>query len=227
MTSGRTTFPISRMRAAIGRRMTESKQQTPHFYVSTEIVMDPITAAVGRLNTGRERGDHVTVTAFLVRALAETLRIHPAFNVIWAPTGPERVDEVNVAIAIALEDGLVAPALLGADRLTIDETAVRLRDLVGRARSGRLRASELTDGTFTLSNLGMHDVSTFTAIITPPQVGVLATGRIAERAVVEDGAVVIRSVLTATLSADHRVVDGIAAARFLETLNATLGNVAR
>jgi pyruvate dehydrogenase E2 component (dihydrolipoamide acetyltransferase) len=154
----------------------------------------------------------------LVKAVALTLAEHPSFNAIWNGETLERVDAINVGVAIAVEDGLVAPAILDCQQLTVGELATRLRDLVARTRAGRLRAPEMTDATFTLSNLGMFAVSQFTAIVTPPQVAILATASTEPRAVVRNGAVTVRKVMTATLSSDHRAVDGVGAARFLSTL---------
>jgi pyruvate dehydrogenase E2 component (dihydrolipoamide acetyltransferase) len=198
--------------------MVQSKQQAPHFYVTAELDMDALSDAADRLNIGREAVERVTVTAFLIKAVALTLHEHPTFNAVWNGETLELVDAINVGVAIALDDGLIAPALLGCDRLGVEEIVAALRDLVTRTRAGRLRAPELTDATFTLSNLGMFAVSQFTAIVTPPQVAILATGRTEPRAVVRDGAVVARRTMNATLSADHRAVDGAGAARFLETL---------
>ena len=124
---------------------------------------------------------------------------------------------MNIGVAIAVDDGLIAPALLDCSNRSVDDLATGLADLVARTRAGRLRAAELGDATFTLSNLGMFDVTAFTAIVTPPQVAILATARTEPRAVVRDGAVTVRQLMTATLSSDHRVVDGVGAARFLET----------
>ncbi len=210
------------MRRAIGRRMTESKQQVPHFYESIEIEMDALLAALASHNAGREKGERATVTAALVRALAASLQAHPAFNAVWNGDELERVDAVNMGIAIDLGDGLIAPALLGCEGMDLDQTAASLRDLVARAQARRLRASELSEATFTLSNLGTFPIDGFTAIVVPPQVAILATARAAERAVVRAGAVTVRRVMTATLSADHRAVDGAGAARFLATLGTLL-----
>jgi pyruvate dehydrogenase E2 component (dihydrolipoyllysine-residue acetyltransferase) len=205
----------TRMRAAIARRMVDSKQQAPHFYVQTEVVTDGVRDRLAVLN---ERGEtHATMTVALVRACVEALRAHPNVNSVWTPEGLLQVSSVNLAVAIALDHGLVAPALLGAERLDVDETATALGDLVERARGTRLRPAEMTDATFTLSNLGMFDVSAFTAIVTPPQVAILAVARPVERWTFEDGEPVRRRVMTATLSADHRALDGVDAARFLET----------
>lgn len=205
------------MRRAIARRMTESKQQAPHFYLSTEIEMDALMAAADRANHGRAREERVTVTAYLVRAVALTLAEHPAFNAVWNGEVIERVDAVNIGVAIALDDGLIAPALLDCRERGVADLAAGLSDLVARTRAGKLRAAEIAEGTFTLSNLGMFEVTAFTAIITPPQVAILATARTVERPVVRDGEIVVRRVMTATLSSDHRVVDGAGAAGFLGT----------
>ncbi|HEY6740047.1 MAG TPA: 2-oxo acid dehydrogenase subunit E2, partial [Actinopolymorphaceae bacterium] len=206
------------MRRAIARRMTESKQQVPHFYLSTEIEMDALLATADAANAGRAREDRVTVTAYLLRAVALTLREHPAFNAVWNGDIVEQVDAINLGVAIALDEGLIAPALLDCADRGVADLAAGLTDLVTRTRAGKLRAPEIGEGTFTLSNLGMFDVTAFTAIITPPQVAILATARTVERAVVRDGSVTVRRVMTATLSSDHRVVDGVGAARFLGTL---------
>jgi pyruvate dehydrogenase E2 component (dihydrolipoamide acetyltransferase) len=215
---GRHPVPLSPMRAAIARRMVQSKQQAPHFYVSAELEVDALAAAVERLNEGRQPDDRLTLTVLLLKALALTLAEHRSFNALWNGDTLELVDAINVGVAIAVEDGLIAPAILDCDRVSIDELGSRLRDLTARTRAGRLRAPELTEATFTLSNLGMFEVSQFTAIVTPPQVAILATARAEPRAVVREGAVVARRMMTATLSSDHRAVDGVAAARFLGTL---------
>ena len=218
MTEGRHPVKLSPMRAAIARRMALSKQQAPHFYVTAEVDMEAFTAAIERLNNGRAREERVTVTALIVKATALTLSEHRDFNAVWNEGTVELVDAINVGVAIELPEGLIAPALLGCERLGVEEIASNLRDLVTRTRAGKLRAPEMTEATFTLSNLGMFDVTQFTAIVTPPQVAILATGRTQPRAVVRDGSVVARNTMEATVSADHRAVDGAAAARFLGTL---------
>jgi pyruvate dehydrogenase E2 component (dihydrolipoamide acetyltransferase) len=202
------------MRRAIARRMTESKQQAPHFYVETDVAMDAAIDAAA--------ASQATVTALLARACALALRSHPQLNAVWTERGLELVDSVNLGVAIALEGGLIAPALLDADQMSVAQTALALSDLVSRARTGGLRGSELTEGTFTLSNLGAFDVTRFTAIIVPPQVAILATGRTIETPVVLDGEVVVRRTMSATLSADHRALDGVDAARFLATFKTLL-----
>jgi pyruvate dehydrogenase E2 component (dihydrolipoamide acetyltransferase) len=211
----------TRMRAAIARRMTDSKQQAPHFYVQTEVSMDALLNSLAQVNES-DPPARVTATAAIAFACAKALIAHPRFNSIWTADGLLEVDEVNLGIAIALEEGLVAPALLGASALDVFELAEALHDLVDRGRSGKLRPMEMTDATFTLSNLGGFGVSAFAAIITPPQVATLATARPVQRCVLDAGVPVAASVMTATLSADHRVLDGADAARWLESFRLLL-----
>jgi pyruvate dehydrogenase E2 component (dihydrolipoamide acetyltransferase) len=212
--------PQTPMRRAVARRMTDSKQQAPHFYVQTEVRMDALNALLEHENARSEV--RVTATAALVVACAAALRAQPRFNAVWTDEGLLEADEVNVGVAIALEAGLIAPALLAVDKLDLAGTATALRDLVERARGGKLRAPEINDATFTLSNLGMFDVSAFTAIVTPPQVAILATGRALERVAFVDGQARSVAVMTATLSADHRAGVGADAARFLEAFKGAI-----
>jgi pyruvate dehydrogenase E2 component (dihydrolipoamide acetyltransferase) len=213
-----TLIELSPMRAAIARRMTESKQQVPHFYVETDVVMDEALDSIAQ--TEATTAGRMTVTAFLARACAVALRSHPELNAVWTSRGLEQIEHVNLGIAIALEDGLIAPALLGLDSMNLAETSDALAELVARAKHGKLRTVELSDGTFTLSNLGMFDVTRFAAIVVPPQVAILATGRIVRRATVVEDEIACRSVMTVTASADHRAVDGATVASFLGTFKA-------
>ncbi len=213
----------TRMRAGIARRMVESKQQVPHFYVQIEVVVDGLRDRLDELNDN-DGAPRTTMTVALVRACVAALRKHPRFNGVWTRDGLLQADEINVAVAITLDDGVVAPALLGADSLDVQATAVALRDVAERARTQRLRPAEISGATFTLSNLGMFDVSGFTAIITPPQVAVLAAARPVNRWVVSKDVPELTAVMTATLSADHRAVDGADAARFLETFKDAMQN---
>lgn len=215
---GTRLVPLTPMRAAIARRMSQSKQSAPHIYLTTEIEVD---AVVARLRAFPE-ADRPSVTVALVRAVALALGEEPSLNGHWTDEGPVLHDAVNLGVAIALEGGLIAPALLGAEALDLPATAAALDDLVARARAGKLRARELTEGTFTLSNLGMFPITDFAAIINPPQVAILATGRAEARPRVVDGEVVVRRVLSATLSCDHRAVDGATGARFLGRLKERL-----
>jgi pyruvate dehydrogenase E2 component (dihydrolipoamide acetyltransferase) len=207
----------TRMRTAIAREMARSKREVPHFYVAADVVMDPLLATARDLAEARADGPRITVTALLVHRLAATLARHPAFNAVATDEGFVRIASTNIGIAIALDEGLIAPALLDCGSADLPAIATRLDDLVGRARAGRLRATELTGATFTLSNLGAYPVTWFAAIVPPPQVAILAIGRAELRPAIVDGTVVARRMLTATLSADHRAVDGAAAGAFLRT----------
>ncbi|MEW5991633.1 MAG: dihydrolipoamide acetyltransferase family protein [Chloroflexota bacterium] len=219
---GRRVVALSPMRRAIARRMVESKASAPHFYVASEIEMDAVLELVDRVNESRSRPERVTVTSCLLRAVAMALDVHPALNARWTGDTIEEWDAINIGVAIAVEDGLIAPALLDCRRRDVADLAAGLGDLVARSRAGRLRAPEMTDATFTVSNLGMFEVTAFTAIITPPQVAILATAKALDRPVVRDGEIVIRRIMSATLSCDHRVADGVGAAAFLATLKTLL-----
>jgi pyruvate dehydrogenase E2 component (dihydrolipoamide acetyltransferase) len=226
--------PLTPMRAAIARRMSQSKRDAPHIYLTTAIELDALLARlaapaptdIGDARDAALAGHAVSarpsVTAALVRAVTLALGDEPSLNAHWTEAGPVRHKAVNLGIAIALDGGLIAPALLGADRLDMPALTVALADLVNRARAGKLRASEVSDATFTLSNLGMYPILEFAAIINPPQVAILAVGRAEPQARVAGGEVVVRSVLHATLSADHRAVDGAIGARFLGRLKELL-----
>jgi len=213
------------MRAGIARRMVTSKQQAPHFYVQTDVSVDAIRQRLAQLNEARQE-PKVTMTAVLIRACAAALRAHPGFNAVWTEEGLLLANDINVGVAIALDDGLVAPAILEADALEMEDIARALDDLVERGRSMRLRPAEMTEATFTLSNLGMFDVTAFTAIITPPQVATLATARPVQRWSTDHDTPVKRAYMTVTLSADHRAVDGRNAALFLATFKEVFEDVA-
>ena len=225
MADGRHPVTFTPMRAAIARRMVQSKTQAPHFYVSRDLEMDAALDALADLNEGRSREERASVSALLLKAVASTLQAFPSFNAVWNGDTLEWVDAVNLGIAIDLGDGgLIAPALLGCESKSVDRLAADLRDLAARARAGKLRAPEISEGTFTLTNLGMFGVTSFTAIITPPQVATLATGATEARPVVRDGQIVIRRMMSATLSSDHRAVDGAGAARLLADIQERLSS---
>jgi pyruvate dehydrogenase E2 component (dihydrolipoamide acetyltransferase) len=184
--------------------------------------MEAVTAANDALNAQQPAEARVTLTAWLVRAIAQSLAAYPALNAVWNGETLEQVDAINIGIAVAIPDGLIAPALLDCGTKDLATISSELRDLVARTKAGKLKPAEFSDATFTLSNLGAFPVTQFTAIVTPPQVAILATGKSESRAVVRDGAIVARQMLTATLSADHRAVDGALVAAFLGDLKARL-----
>lgn len=204
----------SRMRQTIARRMTESKQ-APHFYVTVEVVMDEALRARQQLIAAVGEARKVSVNDFIIRAAALALRLFPNVNSAYLNGKIRRHRRIHVANAIALPEGLVAPVVRDADRLSIIEIGAKMRDLAERTRSNRLRPDEYEGGTFTISNLGMFEVENFVAIINPPHAAILAVGSAQSRAVVRNGQVTVASIMKLTLSADHRVTDGAEVAKFL------------
>lgn len=207
--------PPSRMRRLIGERMTLSKKTAPHFYLDMEVDMTGVEA---RREALRKQGTEPvpSINDFILEAVGRALAESPAMNASWTDTGIEQYGEVNLGMAVAVEDGLVVPVIRNADKLPLEELALRSRELATRAQHRKLMPADYQGGTFTVSNLGMFGVDSFTAIINPPQCGILAVGRVAPRVVPHGGDIAIRSMMTLTLSADHRVVDGAIGARFLQ-----------
>jgi pyruvate dehydrogenase E2 component (dihydrolipoamide acetyltransferase) len=202
-------IPISRMRQAIGRQLVESKRQAPHFYVSAEFDLE---AVVQRLTTQPAVKINDVLQYFTVQALLQV----PALNATYHDGHLLHYDGVHLAIAVALEGGLITPVLRDAQQYSITGLAAQSRALIQRARDNRLQAGDLSGGTFTITNLGvMPQVDQFTAVINPPQVAILAVGTVKPRAVVRDGGLFPRHTVHCTLSGDHRVVDGMDLARFM------------
>ena len=193
---------------AMAENVTRSWRDAPHFFVMREIDASALVDERGRQPQG------VTYTDMLVRAVGAALARHPRMN------GPS--SQVNVGIAVALPDGLIVPVIHGADRLTVAEVAARRQELIERLRAGKVRSTDVTGGTFTISNLGMYGVDVFTAILTEGQAGILAVGRIADRVVAWQGAPAVRPTMQMSLSCDHRRIDGARAAEFVQTLVALL-----
>ncbi len=221
----RRRVPLAGMRRAIAERMTRSVREAPQFTVSVDVDMGRALAVVEELSAWaeREEGVRVTLTALLIRACAWALRRHPALNATLEGEEILEWEAVNIGVAVAVPEGLVVPVVHGADRLGLLAIARALEEKAGRAREGRLRPEDLQGGTFTLSNLGMYGVDRFTAILNPPQAAILAVGRVAKRPVVGEGdRVEVRPMAALTLTADHRIVDGAQAARFLDDLRAAL-----
>ena len=212
--------PLSRIWSVMAERTAQSWTSAPHFYLLREVDAGRLGSwrSVARDRAGRD----VSVTDLLVRATAAALARHAQANAAWADGSIRFNDEVNVGIAVAVEDGLVVPVVHGADRLGVGEIAARREDVVTRAREGALRPEDVERGTFTISNLGMFGVDAFNAVVNAPQAAILAVGRIVERVVPVDGAPGIRPMMALTLSCDHRVIDGARAARFLSELAALI-----
>ena len=213
---------LSKMRRTIGQRMVASKTTIPHFYLSIDLEMRQVLALRDSLAARRRP---VSLTAILLKAVALALREHPRLNATLDGDMIVYTDQIDLAIAVALPDGLITPLVQGCQALSLEELGQATQAVIERARSGRLQPEDLETGTFTVSNLGMFGIKQFEAIINPPQAAILALGAI-QRVPVFDAHdnVVAAQLLTATLSADHRVVDGAEAARFLGTLKQLLAD---
>jgi pyruvate dehydrogenase E2 component (dihydrolipoamide acetyltransferase) len=207
-------LPLSPMRRIVGERMTQSKQRTPHFYLSMDIDMSAVSKHRSA-DKQQSEGDRPSINDFILHACAHALKDFPSLNSSLSDQGIRLHSDIHLGMAVALEEGLVVPVIRNADRLSLIELAAQSRQLVDKAQSKKLFPLDYEGGTFTVSNLGMLGVDSFTAIINPPQCAILAVGRVAPRVVAEDGMFAIKSMMTATLSADHRVADGAIGARFL------------
>jgi pyruvate dehydrogenase E2 component (dihydrolipoamide acetyltransferase) len=201
--------------------MTLSKQSAPHFYISMEVDM----TAVSKLRNGwKERGDEPipSINDFILQASARALKDYPSINSSFTEHGIQQHADINVGVAVGLDEGLVVPVIRNADQLNLLELAEQSRALADKAQNKKLFPLDYEGGTFTVSNLGMLGVDSFIAILNPPQAAILAVGRVAPRVVTDGDGIEIKSMMTAILSADHRVVDGASAARFLREVKQLL-----
>jgi pyruvate dehydrogenase E2 component (dihydrolipoyllysine-residue acetyltransferase) len=211
------------MLKAVARRMSEAKATVPHFYVSSEIDMTRAAAMRAELNAGlAERGEKISLNDLIVRACALALMEHPQAHRSFVDGRHAYHPHANVGVAVALDDGLIVPVVREAEAKSVRAIAAETRDLVQRARSGGLKQHEIEGGTFTVSNMGMLDVSAFAAIINPPEPGILAVGATTERPVVVDGEIVVRAMMTVTLACDHRACSGADGARLLQSVKRLL-----
>ena len=206
--------PHSGMRKIIAARLTESKQTIPHFYLSVDCELDNLLELRKNLN-GRSDEYKLSVNDFVIRAVALALRKVPAANAMWTAESMRLFDRADVAVAVAIPDGLVTPVIRDAGGKGMVEISNEMKDMASRAREGKLMPEEYQGGSFTISNLGMFGIKDFSAIINPPQACILAVGAGEQRAVVKDGALAVATVMTCTLAVDHRVVDGSVGAEFL------------
>ena len=210
------TIPLSRMRQQIARVTVRSKAEKPHFYLTCDIDMTRAMELRRQLNDALEaQGERITVNDLVIKACAKALEEHPKFNAVFHGHGIRMNERINIGVAVAEEESLIIPAIMDCAGKSLRELAVASRDLSDRARSGTLRPDEYSGGTFAISNLGMFDVTSFAAIIQPPQSAVLAVGSVTRRPAVFGDDLGIADVMTATLSADHRIVDGVEGARFM------------
>jgi pyruvate dehydrogenase E2 component (dihydrolipoamide acetyltransferase) len=219
-------IPMKGIRRIIAQRMSESTRTIPHFFLSVEADMTGALQLRERLleEVEKKAGVRLSVTDILVKVAARALRDHPIINSRIEGEGIRLVEEINIGVAVAIEEGLIVPVVRAADGKTLTEIAVTIRDLAQKARNGKLSVDDVTGGTFTLSNLGMFGIDTFNAIINPPECSILGVGRTVEKPVVEKGEVTIKPIAWLTLSADHRIVDGASASQFLQRLRELLEN---
>jgi pyruvate dehydrogenase E2 component (dihydrolipoamide acetyltransferase) len=214
--------PLTQIRKTIAKRLVQSIGPIPTFYLTTEVDMERSRdAREALLQAG---GEKVSFNDIVIKAVAMALRQHPECNAWWQDDHIRYWNEVHVSMAVAIEEGLITPVIRHTDLKSLREIAAESRDLAGRARERKLTPEEYTGGTFSVSNLGMLDIDEFTAVINPPEAGILAVGRMVERPVVHEGAVAIRRRMRLTMSCDHRVIDGATGARFLQTLTRMLEN---
>ena len=216
----------NKMRAQIARVTQRSKQEVPHYYLSTEINMDKALEIRSQINSKLENQNiKISINDLIIKAAVETLKKYPIFNSRYENNSVITNDEINISIAIALDDGLILPAIIGCNDKDIKDISNSTKDLVERTKNGKLTSAEYTKGTFSISNLGMFDVNNFLAIILPPQTSMLAVGSVKKTPVVGvDDSISVSNIMHASLSADHRVTDGAAGALFIAELKNNLEN---
>ncbi len=215
--------PTSQMRKAIAKRLVTSIGPVPTFYLTVDVDMGRVMEARKSINTMLEKdGMRISINDILLKAIAAALRQHPNCNAQWHDGFVRRFSSVHLGVAVAIEDGLITPVVKNAHAKGIAQISAEVRELAGRARDKKLLPDEYTGSTFTVSNLGMLGIREFTAIINPPEAGILAVGGIVETPVVVDGQVTVRPRMRITMSCDHRVIDGAQGARFLQTLQGML-----
>ena len=221
--------PLTQIRKTIAKRLSQSIGPIPTFYLTSEVDMERVWEARESLREAGQRESEeaaikVSFNDIIIKAVAMALRLHPACNAWWQDDHIRYWNEIHVSMAVAVEEGLITPVIRHADQKILREIAAESHDLATRARERRLKTEEYTGGTFSVSNLGMLDIEEFTAVINPPEAGILAVGRIAEKPVAHNGGVSIRRRMRLTMSCDHRVIDGATGAQFLKTLKGMLEN---
>jgi pyruvate dehydrogenase E2 component (dihydrolipoamide acetyltransferase) len=226
VTAPHTAVPNSSMRKVIARRLSESKATIPHFYVTMDIEIDAALKLRADLNARSPKDGpgayKLSVNDLVIKATAATLRRFPACNATWTEDAILRYHDVDISVAVSIPEGLITPIVRSADKKGLAAISAEMKDLAARARSGKLKPEEFQGGGFSISNMGMYGVSDFAAIINPPQAGILAVSAGLQKPVVKDGAIAIATVMTCTLSVDHRVIDGALAAEFIQALKRTI-----
>ncbi|OAM03798.1 MAG: branched-chain alpha-keto acid dehydrogenase subunit E2 [Wolbachia endosymbiont of Dactylopius coccus] len=218
-----TTVEVSNMRQVIAKRLVESKQNIPHFYLTVDCHVDKLISLKNEVNSANEN-NKVTINDLIIKAVAFSMKKFPDINSSWIDTKIVKYSNIDISIAVALEDGLITPIVKNADEKSVLSISKEVKDLVNRARSGKLRPEEFQGGGFTISNLGMFGIKTFSAIINPPQSCIMAVGASKKQPVVISEKIEIAEVMTVTLSVDHRAVDGALGAKFLNAFKYYIEN---
>jgi len=213
---------MSKMRQAIARRMSQSKQTAPHYYLTLDIDMSAALEFRSQINANATDEQRVSINDLIVKACAIAIERHLDFNAEYHEEGLKHHERINICIGVAMDDGLIAPAILDCQAKSLGRIAIESKDLVARAKAGRLKADEYSEGTFTITNLGAYGVETLIGIINPPQAAILGVGSVMPAAVVRDNQVVVRQVMKVALSADHRVTDGAEGAVFIKEIQSLL-----
>ncbi len=226
ITAPHTAVPNGTMRKVIARRLSESKATIPHFYVTMDIEIDALLKLRSDLNARSPKDGpgayKLSVNDLVIKATAATLRRFPSCNASWTDDAIIQYHDVDISVAVSIPDGLITPIVKQADKKGLAAISNEMKDLAARAKSGKLKPDEFQGGGFSISNMGMYGVSDFSAIINPPQAGILAVSAGLQKPVVKDGALAIATVMTCTLSVDHRVIDGALAAEFIQALKRTI-----
>jgi len=209
-----TETPITAMRRVIARRMVESKLAAPHFYLTVDCEIDSLLRM--RHETNEAAGLKLSVNDFIIKAAALTLKQVPAVNASWSEEAILNWETADIAVAVAIEEGLITPIIRAAERKGLQQISAEMRDLGTRARTGKLKLNEFQGGTFSISNLGMYGIKDFTAVINPPHAAILAVGAGEQRPVVKNGALAVATVMSCTLACDHRVIDGAVGAQWIQ-----------
>ena len=216
--------PLSNMRRTIARRLVEAKTSIPHFYLSVDCELDALLALRAQVNEGRDKAERISINDFVIKAAARALRKVPAANVIWNGDEILQLSDIDISVAVATDGGLITPILRGADRMSLGTLSAEMKALAARAHQGELRPEEYQGGGFSVSNLGMYGIQTFSAIINPPQSCILAVGASLRRPVGRGDQIVLADVMSVTLSVDHRSVDGALGAQVLAAFKNNIEN---
>ncbi|AZU37411.1 pyruvate dehydrogenase complex dihydrolipoamide acetyltransferase [Wolbachia endosymbiont of Bemisia tabaci] len=219
-----TTVEVSNMRQVIAQRLVESKQNIPHFYLTVDCHVDKLISLKNEVNSANENNKVTIINDLIIKAVAFSMKKFPDINSSWTDNKIVRYSNIDISIAVALEDGLITPIVKNADEKSILSISKEVKDLVSRARSGKLKPEEFQGGGFTISNLGMFGIKTFSAIINPPQSCIMAVGESKKQPVVIGEKIEIAEIMTVTLSVDHRAVDGALGAKFLNAFKYYIEN---